>query len=98
MVDSEVRACVCIVAVNGFVHLFRHATSRPSYSNRCWRQIASRNAALGQSEFHRDDPTPGAKDTCPISINGRLNLSSITRYNYFECANIDAIMRDTVII
>src|SRR5437773_12475823 len=97
--NSGGGASVGIAAVNRLVDLPERSAGRARHSDRGWRQVASCNTALGQSESHRDDPTPDAKGACPVRINWRLNLSGITRYNYlnFECTNIHATVRDTAI-
>ena len=77
-INSEVGTRVGGHAVSGLVDVSRHSSSRPSYSDSCWWQVASRNTVLGQTELHRNDPAPNSEDGCPVSVNWRLHLRRIS--------------------
>src|SRR5437870_8252103 len=78
-IDSEVRAGVGGAGVNGLVDLSGRASGCSGHSDRCRRQIACRNAAEGQSEFHWNHTAPHVKHTRPVGIDGLLNLCAVAR-------------------
>src|SRR5262249_10425892 len=95
-INPKVRAGIWGPTVKGFVDRTNYSSGRSRNSNSRWRQVAGRNTALGQSEFHWDDPAVGAEDTCPISTN-RGNLCCITGCSglHLKCDPCEFVLQRT---